>query len=166
MDKKALFEAALFASSTPLPLKTLCRIAGIDEEEGRKILNELEIEFEREWRGIELVETPQGYELRIKPKYREKVRMFAPFSDLGEGALRCLSIIILKQPITQAHIVKIQGNKAYGYIKELEEKGLIKTQPSKRTKIVFVSSSLEKYFGTSLKEIKRELQEEMERRRG
>jgi segregation and condensation protein B len=164
MNKKALFEAALFASPTPLPLKTLCRIAGIDEEEGRKILNELKNEFEKGWHGIELAETPQGYELRIKPEYREKVRTFAPFSDLGEGVLRCLSIIILKQPITQAHIVKIQGNKAYGYIKELEKKGLIKTRPSKRTKIVFVSSSLEKYFGMSLDEIKEGLQKEMEKR--
>ena len=160
MNKKALIEAILFASPNPISLQTFCRIAEIEENEARKILEEIRIELEKSEHGIELVETPQGFELRIKPEYREKAKFFAPFTDLSEGMLRTLSLIILNQPITQAEIVKYQGNRAYEYIRELERLGLIKTQKSKRTKIVFVSSFLEKYFGMSLEEIKKRIKSE------
>ena len=158
MNLKALVEAALFVSSSPLSLQTLSRICKSDEETVKKILEELKREYEKEEHGVELAETPQGYELRVKPVYRNFVKALAPFADLGEGLLRALSIILLKQPLTQAEVVKYQGNKAYGYIKELEKKGLIKTKPYKNTKLIFVTPQLEKYFGMSLDEIKRILE--------
>ena len=157
MDKRGLIEAALFASSTPISIQTLCKIADSNEEEVRKIIEEIRSEFENMKRGIEIAETPEGFELRIKPEYRERVKDLAPFADLGVGCLRTLSIIILKQPITQAEIVKIQGNKVYEYIRELEKKGLIKTKKSKRTKLVFTTENLEKYFGLKLEDIRERL---------
>lgn len=157
MDKKGLIEAALFASSSPISIQTLCRITNLSEWEVRKIVDEIRNEFESLKRGVEIVETPEGFELRIKPEYREKVKELTPFTDLGEGCLRTLSIIILKQPITQAQIVKWQGNKVYGYIRELEDKGLIKSKKSKRTKIVYTTENLERYFGLKLEDIKNKL---------
>jgi segregation and condensation protein B len=154
-----LVEAALFISSSPISLQTISKICKTDEEIIKRILEELKKEYEKEDHGIELVETPQGYEIRVKPIYRNFVKNLAPFSDLSEGLLRALSIILIKQPITQAEVVKYQGNKAYGYIKELEKRGLIKTKPHKNTKIIFVTPELEKYFGMSLDEIKRVLEE-------
>jgi len=159
MNLKALVEAALFVSSSPISLQTLSKICKADEETLKRILEELKKEYEKEEHGIELAETPQGYEVRVKPIYRNFVKALAPFADLGEGLLRSLSIILLKQPITQAEVVKYQGNKAYGYIKELERRGLIKTKPHKNTKIIFVTPDLEKYFGMSLDEIKKVLEE-------
>ncbi len=162
MNKKALIESALFVSNSPLSLKKLCQISNLEEEEVKKILEEMRDELSKEDRGIELVETPAGYELRIKPEYRPLVASLAPFSDLSDGMMRTLAIIIsYGKPITQSLIVRYQGNKAYDYIKQLENKGLVKTEKFGRTKLVKLTKDFERYFGMSIEEIKKKIEERL-----
>lgn len=158
MNKKALIEAALFVASNPLSPEKLCEIAGISLKELEEILEEISSELQSIERGIELAKTPEGYEFRVKPEYREKVAKLAPFSDLSDGMLRTLSIIVTKQPVKQSFIAKYQGNKAYGYIKALEKKGLIKTEKFGKTKIITTTEDFERYFGKSREEIKSKLE--------
>ena len=87
----------------------------------------------------------------------ESIANLSSYSDISRGALRTLGIVALKQPILQSEIVKIQGNKAYNYIKSLEKKGLIKTEKSGRTRLVKTTKDFERYFGRSLKEIQEKL---------
>lgn len=159
MNKTALLEAALFVSDKPLSLEKLSKVLGISSEEVKELLLKIQVRLQTDDRGIQLVETPEGYELRVKQVYREIVAGLAPLADLGEGMMRTLSIIAAKQPIKQSIIVKYQGNKTYGYVVALEEKGLIKTEKYGRTKLITTSSEFEKYFGKSSEEIKKSLQE-------
>jgi len=162
MNPKALLEAALFVSDKPLSLERLSKIVGVGSvEEVKQLIEEMKRELEKEDRGIELVETPEGFELRIKKEYRERVAKLAPLADLSDGMLRSLALIAVKQPIKQSTIVKIQGNKAYGYIRMLEAKGLIKSEKFRRTKILRTTSEFEKYFGKSVDEIKRMIEEKI-----
>jgi len=159
MNPKALLEAALFVSDKPLSLEKLSKIAGIgSEQEVKQLLAELQQKLTKEDRGIELMETPEGYELRVKQEYREKVVRLAPFADLSDGMMRTLAIVAAKQPVKQSLIVKYQGNKTYGYVVGLEEKGLIKTEKYGRTKMITTSPDFEKYFGKSSEEIKKALE--------
>lgn len=158
MNKKALVEAALFVSDTPLSVERLANIVGIGSaEQVRQLLAQIKNELAAEDRGIVLEETPEGFELRVKQGYRERVAKLAPFSDLSDGMLRTLAIIAARQPIKQSIIVKYQGNKVYGYIRDLEAKGLIKAEKYGRTKLVTASAGFEKYFGKSTEDIKRML---------
>jgi len=157
MNKKAVLEAALFVSDKPLSLDKLSAIIGITSEEVKKLIEDLQKDFLDFDRGIELLETPQGYEFRVKPEYREQVAKLAPFADLSDGMMRTLAIVAAKQPVKQSLIVKYQGNKSYGYIAKLEEKGLVKTEKYQRTKLVSTTPEFEKYFGTSSDEIKKML---------
>lgn len=159
MNNKALIEAALFVSDKPLSVERISKIFGIKEEEVEDILLKIQVELQAEDRGIELVNTPEGFEFRVKQAYREKVAGLAPFADLSDGMMRTLAIVALKQPIKQSTIVKYQGNKAYGYIAALEKKGLVKTEKFGRTKLVSTTSDFEKYFGKSKEEIRRILGE-------
>ncbi|MEM5834289.1 MAG: SMC-Scp complex subunit ScpB [Candidatus Aenigmatarchaeota archaeon] len=162
MNLKALLEAALFVSDKPLSLEKLSKVVGIcSEEEVKKLLEELKKELSKEERGIELVETPEGFELRVKKEYREKVAKLAPFADLSNGMMRTLAIVAVKQPIKQSLIVKYQGNKAYGYVEALEKKGLIKTEKAGRTKIITTTPEFERYFGKSTEELKKILEEKV-----
>lgn len=163
MNHKALVEAALFVSDRPLTIKMLAEITGLKEEEIPDLIFELQKEMIDEGRGVELTQTPEGYELRLKPEYRNKVSKLAPFSDLSEGMLRTLAIVVGNQPVKQSIIVRYQGNKAYGYIESLENKGLIKTEKAGRTKIVMTTPDFERYFGMSSEEIRKKL-EEMEKK--
>ena len=161
MNKKALLEACLFVSEKPLKLEKLSKILECSIEEVKNILEEMKEELRKKERGIELVETPEGFELRIKPEYRERVAKLAPLADLTDGMLRSLAIIVVKQPVKQSVLVKIQGNKAYGYVKLLEEKGLIKSEKFGRTKILRTTPEFERYFGKSSEEIKKILEEKI-----
>ncbi len=161
MNKKALVEAALFVSDKPLSIHRLSNIIGIgSQQEIKKLLDEISKDVEEDDRGVYLIETPEGYELRIKPEYRDIVARLAPFSDLSDGMMRTLAIVAVKQPVKQSLIVRYQGNKAYGYIAELEKKGLVKTEKFSRTKIISTTPDFEKYFGKSSIEIKNILKEE------
>lgn len=159
MNQKALLEAALFVSDKPLGLEMLSKIVGIGSDEVKKIIAETQQELQKKDRGIDLIETPEGYEFRIKPEYRDRVAKLAPFSDLSDGMMRTLAIVAVKQPIKQSVIVRYQGNKAYGYIVKLEEKGLVRTEKFGRTKLVTTTPDFEKYFGKSTEEIKTALTE-------
>jgi segregation and condensation protein B len=157
MNKKALIEAAFFVSNRPLSPKYLSKLFGIPEEEVRAIIDEISNELKKESRGIMLIQTLDGYELVVKPEYRSFVAKVAPFSELSEGVKRTLAIIIAKQPVKQSTIVKIQGNKAYDYLRILEKKGLIKAEKFGRTRIISLTKNFEEYFGKSVEEIKKEL---------
>ena len=58
--------------------------------------------------------------------------------------------------------MKYQGNKTYGYIRDLENKGLIKSEKFGRTKIVTTTPGFEKYFGKSSEELKKMLDQKFE----
>ena len=158
MNQKALLEAALFVSDKPLTLEKLSKIMGCSQQEVKEQMIRLQTDLKTDDRGVELVETPEGFELRVKPDYREKVVRLAPFADLSDGMMRTLAIVAAKQPVKQSLIVKFQGNKTYGYITGLEDKGLIKTEKYGRTKIITTTPDFEKYFGKSSEEIKKVLE--------
>lgn len=162
MNKKALLEAALFVSDKPLSAQRLSNIVGIGSEaEIKELIEELQQDLDRDDRGVDLMETPEGYELRVKADYRDSVAKLAPFSDLSDGMMRTLAIVAVKQPVKQSVIVRYQGNKSYGYIADLERKGLVKTEKYSRTKLVSTTPDFEKYFGKSSMEIKNILKEEV-----
>ena len=155
MNKKALLEAALFVSDKALSIERLSKIVGIGtEQEVKELISKIQQELAREERGIELAETPEGFEYRVKQEYRENVAKLAPLSDLSDGMMRTLAIVVVKQPIRQSIIVRYQGNKTYGYVKNLEEKGLVKTEKAGRTKLISTTQDFERYFGKSSGEIK------------
>ena len=158
MNMKALLEAALFVSDKPLTLEKLSKIMGCSQQEVREQMIRLQTDLKTDDRGVELVDTPEGFEMRVKPDYREKVVRLAPFADLSDGMMRTLAIVAAKQPVKQSLIVKFQGNKTYGYITRLEDKGLIKTEKYGRTKIITTTPDFEKYFGKSSEEIRKVLE--------
>jgi segregation and condensation protein B len=162
MNKKAKIEAALFVSDKPLNMADIVHIAGGDPQETERLVQEIASDCKKEDKGVELVETPEGYEYRIKQEYRDTVASLAPFSDLSEGLLRTLAIVAAKQPIKQSTLVAYQGNKVYDYVVDLENKGLIKTEKFSRTKILTTTAGFEKYFGKSVEEVKRMLNRKLD----
>jgi len=161
MNKKALVESALFVSDKPISTTKLSEITGLSQDEIKSVIEKIREEHVRDEKGMELAETPEGYEFRIKPEYRDKIVKLAPMSDLTEGQLRTLALTVaINPPVKQSAIVRYQGNKAYGYIELLEKKGLIKTEKFSRTKIVKLTDEFEKYFGKSIEELKKLLEGE------
>ncbi len=155
MEKK-LIEAALFIASEPVDMKELSRITGIGSlgtlrEELRNLAKEYE------GRGIEIVETPKGWAMQVKDELLDRVAHLTPHSDLTGGEKRTLAIIAYKEPVLQAEIIRMQGNKAYSYIKSLQKRELICGERKGHTKMLTLTGKFEEYFGESREKIKEKL---------
>lgn len=156
MEKK-LLEAALFISPKPLSIKELGAIIGLSSLGTiRKLLLELQKEYKG---GIEIVETEEGWQMQVKQELLPKVAYLTPHSDLSEGCRRTLALIVYKEPVKQSEIIKIQGNKAYSYIKELKRRGLIKTEKKGKTVVLKLTKQFEIYFGEEKEKIRKRIVE-------
>jgi len=146
MNDKDVLEAALFAAGQPLDVKELATLVGKPPEHVSELLKTLVEEYKTRDTSLELVETGGKYVMQVKPAYAEKVRSIAP-KEFETPVLRTLAVIAYNQPVTQAEVVSIRGNKAYSHIAALEERGLIKSAPHRRTKMLTTTPAFVEYFG-------------------
>ncbi len=161
MDAKKTIEAALFISPKPLMLNDIGKIAGIHSlGHVKQILEELQKEYSE--RGIEVIQTQEGWHMQVRPQILPKVAHLTPYSDLSGGAKRTLALVVYKEPVPQSEIIKIQGNKAYSYIKDLLKRGLIKAEKKGHTKILYLTQEFERYFGEDKETIKERLRKMVE----
>jgi segregation and condensation protein B len=162
MEQKRVLEAALFMAPRPLQLTELARISGLGSAGKLKgLLEELEKEYSE--RGIKIVSGPEGWEMQIDPGLLPSVAHLAPYTDLSEGCKRTLALIACREPMMQSELIKIQGNKAYNYIKRLARMGLVKPEKAGRTKLLHLTREFENYFGEEKAKIKQRLKEQYEK---
>ncbi|MCD5409872.1 MAG: SMC-Scp complex subunit ScpB [Methanocellales archaeon] len=145
MSDKEILEAALFAAGQPLSVKELAELLGKPVEQVAGILDSLLEEYKTRDTSLELTEIDGKYVMQVKPRYAELVRDVAP-REFGAPVLRTLSVIAYRQPITQAAVIEIRGNKAYSHIAEMVERGLVKATKHGRTKMLTTTSAFAEYF--------------------
>lgn len=153
-QKIALLEAALFTTTEPLGIEELGKATRITPGELELLLKDIEKKYSSAEHGFRL-STIGGYRLIVKEEFVEKVSHLTPHADLSRGLLRVLSIIAYHEPVPQSDIVKIIGNRTYEYVKELEQRGLVKGEKKSRTKMLSTTPQFEEYFGARKEEIKR-----------
>jgi segregation and condensation protein B len=124
-----LLEAALFASSRPIPTEEL---ASLDPESSpaalRSALDELREHYDVDGHGVALTEIGGGWQILTRPEYTEAIeraQLAARPSRLSAAALETLAIIAYRQPIGRAEIEEIRGVGVGGVLKSLHERGLI-----------------------------------------
>ncbi|HMI56311.1 MAG TPA: SMC-Scp complex subunit ScpB [Gemmatimonadaceae bacterium] len=126
-----LLEAALFASSTPVPAGDLRAMAAHADESETTLeaaLEELRLHYETDGHGVELVEVAGGWQILTRPEYTEAIeraQLAARPQRLSAAALETLAIIAYRQPIGRAEIEEIRGVGAGAILKSLHERGLI-----------------------------------------
>jgi segregation and condensation protein B len=122
----------------------------------KEMLEKLQKDYEG--RGMEIVNTPQGWVMQVRSEFLGKVAHLTPYADISEGCKRSLAIIAYKEPVSQAEIIRIQGNKAYSYLKQLQKRNLIRAEKKGRTKIIKLTQEFERYFGEEKESIKEKLE--------
>jgi segregation and condensation protein B len=111
----------------------------------KQVVEDLQREYDG--RGMEIVNTPDGWVMQTKHEFLPKVAHLTPYHDLSEGTKKTLALVVYKEPIRQTDIIKTQGNKAYSYVKDLVKKGLIRAEKDGRTKVLHLTPEFERYFG-------------------
>ena len=157
MSQQKMLEAALFMSARPLMLDEIGKILGVHSMGYvKEMLEKLQKDYAD--RGMEIVNTPQGWVMQVRQELLGKVSHLTPYADISEGCKRTLAIIAYKEPVQQSEIIKIQGNKAYTYLKRLQKRNLIKAEKKGRTKIIKLTPEFERYFGEEKESIKERLE--------
>ncbi|MBQ6841146.1 MAG: SMC-Scp complex subunit ScpB [Bacilli bacterium] len=130
MNKIAVLEGLLFVvGDEGITLDQICKILEIEEDEARKLLKELQTEYEKESRGIRISFLADSFKLTTKKEhieYYQKLITTNPNSTLSQAALETLAIIAYNQPITRVRIDELRGIASSFLIRKLMAKDLIK----------------------------------------
>lgn len=127
---KSVIEGLLFAvGDEGIELKQLAAIIEIDIDTVNDLIHDMQGDFKREKRGIQIVQLADSYQLTTLPehaKYFERLATSPNNSTLSQAALETLGIVAYKQPITKADIEEIRGVQSERALKTLLNKELIK----------------------------------------
>mgnify|MGYP000049784166 CR=1 FL=1 len=123
-----IIEGILFASGNPVSIDEIANALNITQEQVMECVKQLEIEYNRPYRGIMISRVGNRLRLTTKPDifpYLEKILKPKVRSQLSKAALETLAIIMFKQPITKSEIEAIRGVNCEKAINTLLEKNLI-----------------------------------------
>ena len=125
---QAAIEAILFAMGGSVELKKLAQAIGHDEETTKKIIRQMMDRYEKEDRGIRIIELEASFQMCTKKEMYEyliRVAKQPKKQVLTDVLLETLSIIAYKQPVTKLEIEKIRGVKSDHAVSKLVEYDLV-----------------------------------------
>ncbi|MED5017662.1 SMC-Scp complex subunit ScpB [Paenibacillus chibensis] len=126
---KSIIEGLLFlAGDEGLTVKQIAEIVDHRPELVSDALTEMKEDFERQQRGIQVMQIAGSYQLTTlgdHSEYYEKLAYSPSRSSLSQAALETLAIVAYRQPITRVEIEEIRGVKSERAIQTLVHKDLI-----------------------------------------
>ena len=135
-NDKGRIEAILFVAGEAVEMQDLARALNQDEKKIRKLLKELESEYDYNLRGFLLKRFGTKVQLATRPLYSEDVvRLLQPVQkqSLSQAAMETLAVVAYKQPVTRAEVEEIRGVKCDYSLQSLTAKGLIQEVGRKET---------------------------------
>ncbi len=110
---KAIIEGLLYvAGDEGIEVKQLSEILEVNIEIIEDIIYDMQADYRRESRGLQIVQTANVYQFTTLPEhavYFERLASSPTHATLSQAALETLSIIAYKQPITRSEIEEIRG---------------------------------------------------------
>ena len=125
---EAVVEAVLFTMGKSVELRQLAIATGQSEEETRQAVERLKARYDKEERGMEIIELEDSYQMCTRTGFYENLIRVAASPKkqvLSEVVLETLSIIAYKQPVTKMEIEKIRGVKSDHAVNRLVEYNLV-----------------------------------------
>lgn len=129
-ELKPVLEALLFTAHDPVSLDRVVGVmAGVPKARIRQALEELQREYAKADRGLQLVEIAGGFQLTTRAEYAPWIKAFGKSKaapKLSRSGLESLAIIAYKQPIVRGEIEAIRGVETSGVIRTLLERKLVR----------------------------------------
>lgn len=125
---EAQIEAILFTMGEAVELDRLAGAIEQDEDTTRRIIHNMMDHYQKEERGVQIIELDGAYQLCTKPELYETILRITHIPKkhvLTDVLLETLSIIAYKQPITKLQIEAIRGVKSDHAVNKLVEYNLI-----------------------------------------
>ena len=121
-------EALLFVASEPISKSQISEALDIKPKEVEKALEELELAYKEESRGLRLQRFAGKFQIITAPEYASIIEKFLGLeatTKLSRAALEALAIVAYRQPATRPAIDAIRGVNSDGVIRSLLNKGLV-----------------------------------------
>lgn len=127
---KSVLEGIIFAAGVDgVSIKELAQITELPKQEVQLLLNEMQLEWKLEHRGVQLTQVAGSYQMHTLPEhtpYIQKMAQAPTRMRLSRAAIEVLAIIAYRQPVTRVEIEEIRGVKSDRIIQQLEKKELIR----------------------------------------
>lgn len=125
---QGIIEAILFTMGDSVELNKIAAAIEHDENTTRKIIHNMMDSYEKENRGIRIIELDDSFQMCTKKEDYEYLIRIAKQPKryvLTDVLLETLSIVAYKQPVTKLEIEKIRGVKSDHAVNKLVEYGLV-----------------------------------------
>lgn len=125
---EAIIEAVLFTMGESVPLEKLADVLELTAEETIPIIRQMMAGYEKENRGIQIIELDGAFQMCTKKEMYEpliKIARQPKKQVLTDVLLETLSIIAYKQPVTRLEIEKIRGVSSGHAVNKLVEYNLV-----------------------------------------
>jgi len=161
-----LLEATLFGAGRSMSVKELCDSLGYDEDEMLDCLYSLRSTLKRRRGGaLQIAEVGERWAIEVKPEIAEHLPKEAK-TELPKKLLKAASLIAYHQPMSQSRLVELLGQKAYDYVRELAQYGMIDRRKDGNTRRLTTTRRFSEAFGcpyTDRKKVKAWFREQVQK---
>lgn len=164
-ELQTLIEATLFGAGRSMSVDQLSHGLKTENKLVSEALHSLQASLKRRKGGaLQVVEISGKWALEVKPSIADRLPKEAK-TDISPRLLKAAALIAYHQPMEQASLVKLLGEKAYKYVKELSDSGLIDRRRSGNTRRLTTTRRFSEVFGcphTSHKKVREWFRERSE----
>lgn len=165
MPLETLIEATLFSSGKSMALSELSSILGYDEDEMLDCLYSLQATLRRRRGGsLQMAEVGDRWALEVKPSIASHLPKETK-TDMPPKLLKAAALIAYHQPMPQARLVDLLGQKAYDYVRELAQLGMVDRRKDGNTRRLSTTRRFSEAFGcphTDRKKVKAWFREQVQ----
>ncbi len=147
MPIETLLEATLFGAGKTMSVTDISESLGYSEQEVLDGLQSLQATMKRRKNGsLRLTEISKKWVMEVKPSIADHLPKETK-AEIAPKLLKAASIIAYHQPITQSDLVKLMGPKAYDYVRELAQRGMVDRRKDGVTRRLTTTRRFSEYFG-------------------
>ena len=161
---ETLLEATLFGSGKSLSVKELSEALGYDEDEISEALASLQGTLKRRRGGaLRIVEIGGKWAMEVRSDVADHLPKETK-TEMPKKLLKAAALIAYHQPMPQSRLVELLGQKAYDYVRELSQHGMIMRRRDGNTRRLTTTRRFSESFGcphTDLRKVRKWFREQV-----
>ncbi|MBO63237.1 MAG: hypothetical protein CMA94_00450 [Euryarchaeota archaeon] len=161
---ETLLEATMFGSGKSLSVKELSEALGYEEEEIAEALTSLQTTLKRRRGGaLRIVEIGGKWAMEVRSDVADHLPKETK-TEMPKKLLKAAALIAYHQPMPQSRLVDLLGQKAYDYVRELSQYGMIRRRRDGNTRRLTTTRRFSEAFGcphTDLRKVRKWFREQV-----
>ena len=161
---ETLLEATLFGSGKSLAAKELSELLGYEEDEISEALLTLQATLKRRRGGaLRIVEIGGKWAMEVRSDVADHLPKETK-TEMPKKLLKAAALIAYHQPMPQSRLVELLGQKAYDYVRELSQYGMIMRRRDGNTRRLTTTRRFSEAFGcphTDLRKVRKWFREQV-----